>query len=55
MGRNQRDEPMFQFAFTNLTEDASIDCNAAVATIGDGLGTLAKELINAGVISGTTA
>jgi hypothetical protein len=40
---------------TNHTEDRSIDCNAAVDVIGDGLGSLIKELIQKGIINGTVA
>lgn len=43
------------FTMTNLSPDFDIDCDAAVAVIGDGLGTLVQELIANGTITGTTA
>jgi len=43
------------WAVTNLAEDFTIDCNGLVTEIGDGLGTLIKDLIRRGVIDGTTA
>lgn len=43
------------FTYTNLTSDKDIDCDAAVAVIGDGLGTLVRELLDQGIIQGTTA
>ena len=56
MGRNQRDEPVNQFAYTNWTSDPSIDCNSNSAlTNGDAIGTLVDELIKVGVISGTVS
>lgn len=55
MGRNQRDEPIASFTMTNRTEDFDIDCNAAVAVIGDGLGTLVETLQDMGILGGTTA
>ena len=41
------------WAVINHVEDKTIDCNAAVTIIGDGLGSLIKELIRKGIISGT--
>jgi len=56
VGRNQRDEPTQQFAYTNWTSDPSIDCNSNSAlTNGDAIGTVVDELIKVGVISGTIA
>ena len=55
MGRNQRDEPVQQHTYTNWTSDPSIDCNGAVAVVGDGLGTIVDELIKVGVLSGTVS
>ena len=43
------------FTYTNVTSDKDIDCDAAVAVIGDGLGTLMTELIAQGIVQGTTA
>lgn len=40
---------------TNRTTDRSIDCNAAVAVIGDGLGTLIEDLIAQGILKGSVA
>lgn len=52
--RNQRDEPIQQWAITNWTSDASIDCNSGSATVnGDGIGTIVDELIKVGILSGT--
>ena len=55
MGRNQRDETGVQFAFTSWTNDPSISCDGAAAELGDGLGTLAKDLIERGIINGTVS
>lgn len=55
MSRNQRDEPSVSFTIINRTEDLDIDCDGAVAVIGDGLGTLIEELQARGVLGGTTA
>jgi hypothetical protein len=43
------------WAVTNHTEDRTIDCDGAVGVIGDGLGSLIKELIRKGIIDGTVA
>ena len=37
----------------NYTEDRTIDADAAVAVIGDGLATLIKDLIAQGILAGT--
>ena len=56
MVRNQRDNPQKSFAVTNWTEDVAMDCDAAAdAEICDVLGTLIKELIEAGVIQGSVS
>ena len=55
MVRNQRDEPIANMTMTNRTADLDIDCDAAVAVIGDGLGNLVEILQDAGFIGGTTA
>lgn len=56
MVRNQRDEPSETgFAFTNWTNDPTVDCNGAVAVVGDGLGTLVNELIKLGILNGSVA
>ena len=56
MVRNQRDEPNeTTFAFTNWTNDPTVDCNGAVAVVGDGLGTVVNELIQLGIIQGSVA
>ena len=44
-----------KWAVTNLTEDFSIDCDGVVGVIGDGLGTLIRELIKKGILDGTVA
>jgi len=44
-----------KFAVTDFTEDFSISCNGLVTEIGDGLGTLIRELIKKGVIDGTVS
>ena len=57
MVRNQRDDSgKNQYAVTNITVDRALDCNgnSDLATA-DVLGTLIKDLIEAGVISGTVA
>ena len=43
------------FAFTNWTNDPTVDCNGAVAVVGDGLGTVVNELIQLGIIQGSVA
>ena len=43
------------WTITNHTEDYDIDCNGTVAVIGDGLGTLIRDLQRAGILGGTTA
>ncbi len=45
-----------QFTVTNITEDYALDCNgnSDLATA-DVLGTLIRELIRKGIISGTVA
>lgn len=55
MVRNQRDESISEWTVTNWTEDKTIDCNAAVAVIGDGLGTLINELIKLGILNGSVS
>ena len=56
MVRNQRDNPQATFEVTNWTEDLDMDCDAtADAAICDVLGTLIKELIEAGVIQGSVS
>lgn len=45
-----------QFAVTNITEDYALDCNGNNdLSTADVLGTLIRELIRKGVISGTVA
>ena len=39
------------WAVTNKTLDRTIDCNGAIAVLGDGLGTLIDDLIAKGIIS----
>ena len=51
MGRNQRDEPVNVWTTANVTTDSTIDANAAVAVIGDGLCTLIDELAAVGIIT----
>lgn len=60
MPRNQRDILGAQasagtgaWSVTNRVTDRTIDCNGAVAVIGDGLGTLIEDLIAMGILSGT--
>lgn len=56
MGRNQRDEPVNQYAYTNWTSDPSVDCNSNSALVnGDAIGTVVDELIKVGVLSGTVS
>lgn len=56
MVRNQRDNPQATFTITNWTEGLSLDCDGgAIATTDDVLGTLIKELIEAGVIQGSVS
>lgn len=57
MVRNQRDEPSETgFAFTNWTDDPTIDCNANSALVnGDAIGTLVNELIKLGIIQGSVS
>ena len=57
MARNQRDETgKHQYTVTNITTDRALNCNANddLATA-DVLGTLIKDLIEAGIISGSVA
>ena len=59
MTRNQRDNNAHtdagtsEWTVTNRTTDRTIDCDAAVATIGDCLGTLIEDLIAQGILSGS--
>lgn len=46
---------LVDWVITNRTADLTIDCNATVAVIGDGLGTLIEALIDEGVLNGTVA
>lgn len=59
MVRNQRDEAgdlRVDFAFTNFTQDETLDCNTATLGVtSDGLGTLARQLIALGILQGTVA
>lgn len=56
MGRNQRDEPITQFSYTNWVSDPTIDCNNNSAlTTCDGLGTVVDALIRTGALSGTVS
>jgi len=56
MGRNQRDEPVNEFAYTNWVSDPSIDCNSNSAlTNGDAIGTVVDELIKVGILTGTVS
>lgn len=55
MARNQRDEaPVLSFSTawttSNVTTDRSIDADAAVAVIGDGLCTLIEDLKTMGIL-----
>lgn len=54
---NNRDETrQHKYAVTNITEDRDLNCdeNSDLATA-DVLGTLIKDLIEAGIISGSVA
>lgn len=54
MGRNQRDNTAAAtgaWTTSNVTTDRSIDADAAVAVIGDGLCTLIEDLKTLGVIA----
>ena len=57
MVRNQRDEAgdsRVDFAWTNFTSDASLDCNTATLGVtSDGLATMGKQLIALGILQGT--
>ena len=44
-----------EWTITNRTTDRSIDCDAAVAIIGDGLGTLIEDLIAIGILKGSVS
>ena len=59
MPRDQRDivgnAADSTWTVTNATEDRTIDANAAVAVIGDGLATLIQDLIAQGILKGTVS
>ena len=59
MPRDQRDivgnAADSTWTVTNATEDRTIDANAAVAVIGDGLATLIQDLISQGILKGTVS
>ena len=62
MPRNQRDingslspAGASEWTVTNVTEDRSIDADAAVAVIGDGLATLIDDLIAQGILKGSVS
>jgi len=59
MGRDERDivgnATDSTWTVTNATEDRSIDANAAVAVIGDGLATLIQDLIAQGILKGSVS
>jgi hypothetical protein len=61
MVMNQRDASgRNEYAVTNISVDRSLDCNTAFAEAGflalqDKVGTLIKDLIESGVISGSVA
>jgi hypothetical protein len=43
------------FTITNWTEDKDVDANGAVAVVGDGFGTLIKEMQEAGMLGGSVS
>jgi len=54
--RNERDTVTGSFTVTNISEAYSLDCNANNDLVtADTLGTLIRELIKKGIISGTVA
>ena len=56
LGQDTSGTKTTKFEITNLTEDYDMDCDASAdAIICDVLGTLIRELIQKGVIDGTTA
>lgn len=56
MVRNQRDNPQTEMTVTNFTERVAFDCNTAtLAETNDALGTVIRELIEAGIIQGTVS
>jgi len=56
MARNQRDITSQEFTVTNWNEDLTFDANTATLGVtSDVLGTLIKELIEQGIISGTVS
>jgi len=50
MSRAERDTVPLAWTTSNVTTDRSIDANAAVAVIGDGLCTLIEDLKAQGII-----
>ncbi len=50
MGRSERDIVPAAWTTSNVSEDRSIDADAAVGVIGDGLCTLIEDLKKQGVL-----
>ena len=46
---------LVDFAVTNWTDGVAHDCNGGDAACGDGVGTIIKELIAQGILSGAVA
>jgi hypothetical protein len=56
VGKRDISSQQTSFAVTNITSDYALDCNANNdLSTADVLGTLIKELIQAGIIHGTIA
>lgn len=56
MVRNQRDNPQAEFTITNWNEDVALDCDSTSdGELADVLGTIIKQLIEAGVLQGSVS
>jgi hypothetical protein len=55
MPKSERDinGELGEWAVTDWTEDLTLDCNTDDADLGDVLGTLIRQLIQKGIISGS--
>jgi hypothetical protein len=53
MGARDAPQPTTAWTVTDWTDDHTLDCDTDDANLGDNLGTLIKELIERGVITGS--
>lgn len=53
MGARDAPQPTSAWTITDWTDNHAVDCDSDDADLGDALGTLIKELIERGIITGS--